>query len=197
MRDLRSYASSFRSVPLVRTSSFHARTSHILLQYLRKTLRGSDDKNSKNFIYNSVKLHFSYSIFQFFICLIIHNVFKFRHANVPKAGPVPAFSFKMLTLILVLLPLVLLVARKFCLKKYKSGRNVCVLVLGDIGRSPRMQYHAASFAREGFTVDVIGYPGSPPTKEIRENARVRIYYLRPSPDLRNSMYIVLLQISPL
>lgn len=51
-----------------------------------------------------------------------------------------------------------------------------------------MQYHAVSFAREGFTVDVIGYPGSPPMREICENPRVRIYYLRPFPDLRDSTY---------
>ncbi|XP_071651528.1 chitobiosyldiphosphodolichol beta-mannosyltransferase-like isoform X2 [Temnothorax longispinosus] len=102
-------------------------------------------------------------------------------------GHAPLFSFEMLTLIFLLLPLVLLVARNVYLKKFKSGKNVCVLVLGDIGRSPRMQYHAISFAREGFTVDVVGYPGSPPRREISENARVRLHYLRPPPDLQNSV----------
>ncbi|ROW16592.1 hypothetical protein VPNG_01587 [Cytospora leucostoma] len=32
-----------------------------------------------------------------------------------------------------------------------------VLVLGDIGRSPRMQYHALSIASHGGSVDLIGY----------------------------------------
>lgn len=32
-----------------------------------------------------------------------------------------------------------------------------VLVLGDIGRSPRMQYHALSIAKHGGTVELIGY----------------------------------------
>lgn len=105
-----------------------------------------------------------------------------RHANQLFAP----FSFEMLTLIFLLLPLVLFVVRKFSLKKFKSGKNVCVLVLGDIGRSPRMQYHAISFAREGFTVDIVGYPGSPSTREIGENARIRIHYLRPPPELQNS-----------
>lgn len=41
-----------------------------------------------------------------------------------------------------------------------SGRKcVCIVVLADIGRSPRMQYHALSFAKEGFAVDLIGYGG--------------------------------------
>lgn len=35
-----------------------------------------------------------------------------------------------------------------------------VLVLGDIGRSPRMQYHALSIARGGGQVDIIGYCGN-------------------------------------
>lgn len=38
--------------------------------------------------------------------------------------------------------------------------SVQVLVLGDIGRSPRMQYHAMSIAKHGGRVDVIGYNGN-------------------------------------
>jgi len=37
--------------------------------------------------------------------------------------------------------------------------SVQVLVLGDIGRSPRMQYHALSIAKHGGRVDFIGYNG--------------------------------------
>jgi beta-1,4-mannosyltransferase len=37
--------------------------------------------------------------------------------------------------------------------------SVQVLVLGDIGRSPRMQYHAISIAQHGGRVDLIGYQG--------------------------------------
>jgi beta-1,4-mannosyltransferase len=37
--------------------------------------------------------------------------------------------------------------------------SVQVLVLGDIGRSPRMQYHAMSITKHGGRVDVIGYQG--------------------------------------
>jgi beta-1,4-mannosyltransferase len=37
--------------------------------------------------------------------------------------------------------------------------SVQVLVLGDIGRSPRMQYHAMSIAKHGGRVDIIGYKG--------------------------------------
>lgn len=35
-----------------------------------------------------------------------------------------------------------------------------MVVIGDVGMSPRMQYHALSLAKEGFKVDVIGYAGT-------------------------------------
>ncbi|KAL6425752.1 hypothetical protein ACFW04_009673 [Cataglyphis niger] len=50
-----------------------------------------------------------------------------------------------------------------------------------------MQYHAISFAKEGFIVDIIGYPGSPPMRKIRENTRIQIHYLRPPPEIQNAL----------
>lgn len=38
-------------------------------------------------------------------------------------------------------------------------RSVAIVVLGDIGRSPRMMYHAESFASIGFETYMVGYPG--------------------------------------
>lgn len=38
-------------------------------------------------------------------------------------------------------------------------RSVAILVLGDIGRSPRMMYHAQSFAGHSFTTYIIAYKG--------------------------------------
>jgi hypothetical protein len=40
-----------------------------------------------------------------------------------------------------------------------SHVSVQVLVLGDIGRSPRMQYHALSIAKHGGRLQMIGYLG--------------------------------------
>ena len=42
--------------------------------------------------------------------------------------------------------------------------SVQVVVLGDIGRSPRMQYHALSIAKHGGRVDLIGVLGTPHLK---------------------------------
>lgn len=38
--------------------------------------------------------------------------------------------------------------------------SVQVVVLGDLGRSPRMQYHALSIAKHGGLVQLIGYKGT-------------------------------------
>lgn len=45
-------------------------------------------------------------------------------------------------------------------RNYHSFRSVAILVLGDVGRSPRMMYHAQSFAENGFVTDIVGYKGA-------------------------------------
>lgn len=44
--------------------------------------------------------------------------------------------------------------------RLKKTNRVCVLVLGDVGRSPRMQNHAISLAKSGHLVDLVGLPGN-------------------------------------
>jgi beta-1,4-mannosyltransferase len=41
-----------------------------------------------------------------------------------------------------------------------SPRSVAILVLGDVGRSPRMMYHAESFAKLHFETFLVGYQGN-------------------------------------
>ena len=43
---------------------------------------------------------------------------------------------------------------------HNRSRRVAVLVLGDIGRSPRMQNHAVALAHAGWKVELIGFKGS-------------------------------------
>ena len=40
-----------------------------------------------------------------------------------------------------------------------KDNHVQIIVLGDIGRSPRMQYHAISVAKHGKKVDIIALKG--------------------------------------
>lgn len=44
-------------------------------------------------------------------------------------------------------------------RKTYSKPRICILVLGDVGRSPRMQYHALSCAKAGLFVELVGFGG--------------------------------------
>lgn len=50
------------------------------------------------------------------------------------------------------------------------GRSAAVVVLGDVGRSPRMCYHVESLADEGWKVSIIGYGGSKLPSSIQRSS---------------------------
>ncbi|GAA5973451.1 hypothetical protein JCM11641_006468 [Rhodosporidiobolus odoratus] len=56
-------------------------------------------------------------------------------------------------------------------------KSVALVVLGDIGRSPRMLYHAQSFASAGYRTAIVAYRGSSPPRELAENPNVQFVYL--------------------
>jgi beta-1,4-mannosyltransferase len=55
--------------------------------------------------------------------------------------------------------------------------RVAVLVLGDLGRSPRMQYHALALADSIAHVDLIGYRGVAPLRAILNHAHIQCHSL--------------------
>ncbi|XP_062999667.1 chitobiosyldiphosphodolichol beta-mannosyltransferase [Elgaria multicarinata webbii] len=57
-----------------------------------------------------------------------------------------------------------------------AGR-VAVVVLGDLGRSPRMQYHALSLARRGRRVAFLGFAGTKPHSKIISNGNIQIVHI--------------------
>src|SRR5215831_19303167 len=50
--------------------------------------------------------------------------------------------------------------------------RAAVVVVGDLGRSPRMQYHAHALSVSGVDVDFIGYAGAPLPKFLTDDPRV-------------------------
>ena len=52
-----------------------------------------------------------------------------------------------------------------------------VIVLGDLGRSPRMQYHALALAGHDVDVDLVAFEGSEPPRALREHPRIRLHLL--------------------
>ncbi|KAL5344090.1 glycosyl transferases group 1-domain-containing protein [Aspergillus crustosus] len=80
----------------------------------------------------------------------------------------------------------------------KAKTTIQVLVLGDIGRSPRMQYHALSIARGGGQVDIIGYLESELHPDISADPRISIVPLPPHPSsLQTSNKLLFLLFGPL
>jgi beta-1,4-mannosyltransferase len=55
--------------------------------------------------------------------------------------------------------------------------RTAVIVLGDLGRSPRMQYHAASLAAAGSEVDLIGLEGADLMPAVASDLRIRVHRL--------------------
>lgn len=64
-----------------------------------------------------------------------------------------------------------------------SSKNACIVVLGDIGRSPRMQYHAQSLIDEKFNVDLVGYVETKPIQTILSAPNATIHEIFHFPDI--------------
>ncbi|KAM7498522.1 hypothetical protein LguiA_022936 [Lonicera macranthoides] len=72
-------------------------------------------------------------------------------------------------------------------KRRRRGR-AAVVVLGDIGRSPRMQYHALSLARQAcLEVDIVAYGGSEPHSAVSEHQSIHIHKMTQWPTIPRSL----------
>ncbi|MBN3313628.1 ALG1 mannosyltransferase, partial [Atractosteus spatula] len=69
---------------------------------------------------------------------------------------------------------VLLIARRSRAGRARTNRSVCVLVLGDLGRSPRMQYHCISLSKHGYRVSFVGYLGTKPHSDVLASEKIKI-----------------------
>ncbi|KAJ4366551.1 mannosyltransferase [Ascochyta clinopodiicola] len=81
---------------------------------------------------------------------------------------------------------------------FKQGRTVQIVVLGDIGRSPRMQYHALSIAKHGGRVFLVGYQESEIHPDIVSSPLIEVVPLVPAPSfLRSSSKLLFPILAPL
>ena len=62
--------------------------------------------------------------------------------------------------ILVVLLVLLKLFRHVQTSRRNGSKSIAIVVLGDIGRSPRMLYHATSFAERGFRTYIVAYSGA-------------------------------------
>ena len=90
-------------------------------------------------------------------------------------------------------------------EKRKDERNklitecsVQLVVLGDIGRSPRMQYHALSIAPRGGKVNIVGYVDSDIHPDIQASRFITVTPIRPFPKrLQTNNKLLFLLLAPL
>ncbi|KAL8650379.1 MAG: hypothetical protein Q9226_005170 [Calogaya cf. arnoldii] len=97
--------------------------------------------------------------------------------------PLLVVVFTIITIILLSLPSTYGADIRFKRDGNPSNPRVQVLVLGDIGRSPRIQYHALSIAKHGGLVDLIGYTNSEIHPRIRSDSNITVHGLAPAPDI--------------
>ncbi|KAJ3189365.1 mannosyltransferase [Gaertneriomyces sp. JEL0708] len=93
-----------------------------------------------------------------------------------------ALSWQSALILSLIVGSIVLAVLVYLRSKQLDGKKsrVVVLVLGDIGRSPRMQYHAVSLAKAGKEVYLVGYSGTEPIQSVKNEARIKLRYL-PTP----------------
>ncbi|KAJ1796997.1 mannosyltransferase [Coemansia sp. RSA 2399] len=89
------------------------------------------------------------------------------------------------------------VAGRGLAQKGRQAKAVAVLVLGDIGHSPRMQYHALSLARAGHCVELVGYEGSKPMEQILDSPNITIRHIRSLPRPTSASRVVFYLYAPI
>lgn len=62
-----------------------------------------------------------------------------------------------------------------------TNKRAHIVVLGDIGHSPRMGYHAMSLSKEGYQVDIFGYEGSSPHLDLLFDPNITLRHLKKVP----------------
>ncbi|CAN3481342.1 chitobiosyldiphosphodolichol beta-mannosyltransferase [Diutina catenulata] len=66
-------------------------------------------------------------------------------------------------------------------RRLRSRPTVSIMVLGDVGHSPRMCYHAHSFAQLGYFVNLCGYLESEPADFVTDDVNIDIHAIAPIP----------------
>ncbi|KAG0071178.1 hypothetical protein BGZ93_011011 [Podila epicladia] len=68
------------------------------------------------------------------------------------------------------------------------GRSgFCIVVLGDVGHSPRMLLHARSALSAGYKVDIVGYRGSRLPEDLETHPSIQYHFIRELPRVPESM----------
>lgn len=87
-----------------------------------------------------------------------------------------AFYLSLPVLAYIVLPTLMPARRR---RTNSDHRSITLFVLGDIGHSPRMCYHARSLAKLNYQVTICGYLETSPPEDILEDENISIQSIKP------------------
>ncbi|CCH46944.1 Chitobiosyldiphosphodolichol beta-mannosyltransferase [Wickerhamomyces ciferrii] len=88
------------------------------------------------------------------------------------------------------LPVVTYVILPLIYGNISSKKRIIIFVLGDLGHSPRMCYHARSFAEKGYSVDLCGYLEESPPLDLIDNYNVEIHDVKVIQNTQNLPFVI-------
>lgn len=74
-------------------------------------------------------------------------------------------------------------------KSVLTRKSVSIFVLGDLGHSPRMCYHALSFSKLGFSVNLCGYIETEPPQAVLDAENIDIFPIEAIQNRRKLPYL--------
>lgn len=89
-----------------------------------------------------------------------------------------------------LLPVLTYIVLPYIYGNVSAKKRIIIFVLGDLGHSPRMCYHARSFAEKGYTVDLCGFLEEKPPVDLIENENVNIMEIKTIQNTHNLPFVV-------
>jgi beta-1,4-mannosyltransferase len=101
-----------------------------------------------------------------------------------------ALGLLMAVYIIVPLALYVLSPPHLTAEDLQKRQRAIVLVLGDLGRSPRMNYHALSLAKCNLDVHLCGYTQSNLMDEINEEKRITVHSITEIHNVKNWPFVI-------
>ncbi|KAG7193520.1 mannosyltransferase [Scheffersomyces spartinae] len=74
--------------------------------------------------------------------------------------------------------------------KFTKRKSISIIVLGDLGHSPRMRYHALSLSKYEYVVNLVGYIESDIPIEIIDDPNIELYDIKMIKNQFNLPFVV-------
>ncbi|EJS44792.1 alg1p [Saccharomyces arboricola H-6] len=90
---------------------------------------------------------------------------------------IPRWLLVLLTIYLSIPLVVYFIIPYVCYGTKSTKKRIIIFVLGDVGHSPRICYHAISFSRLGWQVELCGYVDDTLPKNISDDPNITVHHI--------------------